>query len=176
MQEASCFFKWNATAEQRRMLYLITRGPRYTPDQTRYTQTGAHPQRHKQEPKRTHTQAGKHTKIYIKNIVDRSLASLLGAMRRQYSNATLTRGSVTFRGEGDVTHLMRTCRDPDVLVWAWGAWHDTLGPQIRPLFTRAVDVMNSAARRGGGCLEQGGLPPSQPGKRPCGRCVSQSSF
>ncbi|XP_063862222.1 angiotensin-converting enzyme-like [Scylla paramamosain] len=113
VQEARCFSKWNVTAEQRRMLHLITRGPRYTRKQAR------------------------------------SLRSLVGEMRRQYSNATLTRGGVTLHGEGDVTHLMRTCRDPGVLAWAWQAWHDTLGPSARPLFTRAVSVMNSAARRGG---------------------------
>ncbi|MPC65124.1 Angiotensin-converting enzyme [Portunus trituberculatus] len=113
--EASCLSKWNLTAKQRRMLHLITRGPRYTQMQAR------------------------------------SLRSLVGEMRRQYSNATLSHGGVTLRGEGDVTHLMRTCRDPGVLLWAWRAWHDTIGPPARPLFTRAVGVMNSAARQAGVC-------------------------
>lgn len=120
------------------------------------------------------------------SLLGRSLRSLVGEMRRQYFNATLTRGGVTLRGEGDVTHLMRTCRDPDVLAWAWLAWHDTIGPPARPLFTRAVGVMNSAARRAGECLVQDDPPLSIPSPFPplpflpppalCSQSPSHSTF
>ncbi|KAK8731554.1 hypothetical protein OTU49_007367, partial [Cherax quadricarinatus] len=37
----------------------------------------------------------------------------------------------------------------EVLAWAWRAWHDALGPPMRPLYAQAVSIMNQAARNAG---------------------------
>ncbi|KAK4299128.1 hypothetical protein Pmani_028570 [Petrolisthes manimaculis] len=99
--------------EERHMLHLITRGPRYT-----------------------HRQA-------------RILTTLVTEMRYIYSTVTLTHDNVTYRGEAEVNGVMRSSRDPALLLWAWEAWRDALGPPIRPLFTQTSRVSNAAAKRGG---------------------------
>ncbi|XP_042204393.1 angiotensin-converting enzyme-like [Homarus americanus] len=113
VREADRVRPWAAGRKERRMLHLITRGPRYTASQAR------------------------------------RLSSLVSRMRGCYSTLILTHGLHTYRGERDITTLMRTSRDPDLLLWAWVAWHNALGPPIRPLFTQAVTIMNQAARMGG---------------------------
>ncbi|XP_063591314.1 angiotensin-converting enzyme-like [Penaeus indicus] len=70
-------------------------------------------------------------------------------MRSLYNSVTLSRGALTLRGERDVTSFMRSSRDPELLLWAWTSWRDVVGPPLRPLFARTVEVANVAARRGG---------------------------
>ncbi|XP_042881850.1 angiotensin-converting enzyme-like [Penaeus japonicus] len=70
-------------------------------------------------------------------------------MRSLYTSVTLRLGDLTLHGERDVTSFMRTSRDPELLLWAWISWRDALGPPLRPLFARTVEVANVAARRGG---------------------------
>ncbi|XP_069173897.1 angiotensin-converting enzyme-like protein Ace3 [Procambarus clarkii] len=111
--EADRLRRWAADSRERRMLHLITRGPRYTTHQAR------------------------------------SLTTLVSRMRLRYSSLTLTHNRTVYRGQRDLTALMRTSRDPQLLLWAWRAWHDALGPPIRPLFTQAVRVMNQGARSAG---------------------------
>nr|XP_027208712.1 angiotensin-converting enzyme-like [Penaeus vannamei] len=78
-----------------------------------------------------------------------TLTSLVARMRSIYNSVTLFRGGLTLRGEGDVTSFMRTSRDPELLLWAWTSWRDVVGPPLRPLFARTVEVADVAARRGG---------------------------
>ncbi|XP_068201870.1 angiotensin-converting enzyme-like [Palaemon carinicauda] len=93
------------TKTERRMLHLITRGPRYT------------------------------------SRLARSLSSLVSTMRQIYSEAP--------KSERDMNHFMSASRDADALRRTWESWHLTVGPPMRPLFARAVVVMNKAARQGG---------------------------
>ncbi|XP_066955802.1 angiotensin-converting enzyme-like [Macrobrachium rosenbergii] len=92
------------TKAEKRMLHLISRGPKYT------------------------------------SRLARSLSSLVSAMRQVYSDAP--------KSERDMNHLMSASRDAQTLRKAWEAWHLSVGPPIRPLFTQAVIVMNNAAREG----------------------------
>ncbi|XP_050690333.1 angiotensin-converting enzyme-like [Eriocheir sinensis] len=144
--EARCFFRSNATEPQRRMLHLIARGPRYSLSQARQAKSLS----------RIGTCSLarlSYSAAYIPRLptpkLQRSLGSLVGALRRRYSNTTVTLGHVTLRGEADLTRLMTSSRDPELLTAAWRGWHDALSAAAAPLFTRAVAVMNSAARRGG---------------------------
>lgn len=89
------------------------------------------------------------TIAYFLSTSFRILTALVSKMRHIYSSVTLTRNNVTYRGETEINRVLRTSRDPALLLWAWEAWHDALGPPIRPLFTQVARVSNAAARRGG---------------------------
>ncbi|XP_074080542.1 angiotensin-converting enzyme-like isoform X2 [Macrotis lagotis] len=51
--------------------------------------------------------------------------------------------------EPDLTDIMSFSRNYDKLLWAWQSWRDSVGRQLRPLFSRYVELSNKAARLNG---------------------------
>ncbi len=45
-----------------------------------------------------------------------------------------------------ISKVLQKSRKPPELLAAWQGWHDNVGKQIRPLFTRYVEVANAGAR------------------------------
>lgn len=81
--------------------------------------------------------------------VHHSLQSLYNAGKICYgSNGT--RLTYCLKGEPDMARLMARSREPEVLLWAWKAWRDAVGPPMRESYFRFVDLQNQLARSGGG--------------------------
>src|SRR4029079_11273632 len=45
-----------------------------------------------------------------------------------------------------LSKVLQKSRKPAELLAAWQGWHDNVGKQIRPLFTRYVELANAGAR------------------------------
>ena len=46
----------------------------------------------------------------------------------------------------DLYSLMGKSRDYDELLWGWKSWRDAVGPPMRPLYEKLVNLLNSGAR------------------------------
>ncbi|KAM9003003.1 angiotensin-converting enzyme-like [Sarcophilus harrisii] len=51
--------------------------------------------------------------------------------------------------EPDLSEVMASSRDYDELLWAWQGWRDTVGQQLRPIYSRYVELSNKAAKLNG---------------------------
>ena len=51
--------------------------------------------------------------------------------------------------EPDLNKLMETSRDDSLLRTTWTQWHQRVGIQMRPLYTRLVQKLNIGARNAG---------------------------
>uniref|UniRef100_A0A5F8GM13 Angiotensin-converting enzyme n=1 Tax=Monodelphis domestica TaxID=13616 RepID=A0A5F8GM13_MONDO len=51
--------------------------------------------------------------------------------------------------EPDLLKVMAFSRNYNELLWAWQGWRDTMGQQLRPIYTRFVELSNKAARLNG---------------------------
>ncbi|XP_043859220.1 angiotensin-converting enzyme-like protein Ace3 [Dromiciops gliroides] len=51
--------------------------------------------------------------------------------------------------EPGLLDLMASSRNYDELLWAWKGWRDSVGQEIRPLYSRYVELSNKAARLNG---------------------------
>jgi len=49
----------------------------------------------------------------------------------------------------DLYSLMGKSRDYDELLWGWKGWRDAVGPPMRPLYEKLVNLLNSGARTHG---------------------------
>jgi len=77
---------------------------------------------------------------------------LVNSMQRIYGTAVVVdeeHDMKRYRMNPELTQLMATSRDYDDRQWAWTAWHDVVGRQIRPLFIELVVKMNEAATDNG---------------------------
>jgi len=48
-----------------------------------------------------------------------------------------------------LTHIMRTSRDYDRLLFAWKGWRDATGPKLRPIYKEFVELSNKGAKENG---------------------------
>ena len=51
--------------------------------------------------------------------------------------------------EPHLSKIMRKSRDPNDLLFAWKGWRDAVGPPMKPLYERMVDLLNIGAREHG---------------------------
>lgn len=51
--------------------------------------------------------------------------------------------------EPDLSKIMRKSRDPEELLFAWKGWRKAVGPRMKPLYERIVDLLNIGAREHG---------------------------
>ncbi|RZB40799.1 angiotensin-converting enzyme-like, partial [Asbolus verrucosus] len=117
------------TPEQRRKIYLMCRGPKFT-DQAvlEYLEV-----------------LGKLAQEYNSEVC------LIGAptcINRTAPNFPKT-GDCLY-GEPDLERIMkRTDLAPDQLKWIWLNWHNAVGPKLKDLFRLAIDYQNEAAKNNG---------------------------
>ena len=57
-----------------------------------------------------------------------------------YKNLTL---------EPDLTDIMRKSRKPEELLFAWHGWRNAVGPPMKPLYEKMIDLLNIGAREHG---------------------------
>ncbi|ELU17193.1 hypothetical protein CAPTEDRAFT_161725 [Capitella teleta] len=70
-------------------------------------------------------------------------------LEKTYSGAKVRKDGKVFKLDPELKSLMKTSRDWDELLWAWQAWHDVTGINMRDNYTLLVDEMNVAARDNG---------------------------
>uniref|UniRef100_T1IX26 Angiotensin-converting enzyme n=1 Tax=Strigamia maritima TaxID=126957 RepID=T1IX26_STRMM len=51
-----------------------------------------------------------------------------------------------YNGEPQLSRLMQSSQDYNELLWAWKSWRDVVGPSLRPLYSRFLDLSNEEAR------------------------------
>ena len=79
----------------------------------------------------------------------RAISTLGTELDSIYGNAVVTKDGESYRIEPEFTELMATSRDYGELTWAWKAWRDATGPQMKEKYSQLVDNMNQAARDNG---------------------------
>ncbi|XP_036611538.1 angiotensin-converting enzyme-like [Trichosurus vulpecula] len=77
-------------------------------------------------------------------------SELLANMETIYNVADvcLEKGPCLFL-EPDLTKVMASSRNYDELLWAWKGWRISVGRQLRPIYSRYVELSNKAARLNG---------------------------
>jgi hypothetical protein len=117
------------TPEQRRKIYLMCRGPKFT-DQTVLAYLEV---------------LGKLAQEY------NSETCLVGNPARINRSApNFPKSGDCLYGEPDLERLMkRTDLAPEQLSWIWLNWHDSVGPRIKDVFSVAVEYQNDAAKNNG---------------------------
>ena len=58
-------------------------------------------------------------------------------------------GNTTILKVNQVAHIFATSTDPKELKYCWDEWRASIGPQIRPLFTEMVQLLNQGAMDNG---------------------------
>ncbi|GAB6019141.1 hypothetical protein CHUAL_000760 [Chamberlinius hualienensis] len=77
----------------------------------------------------------------------REMLRLHHDLQRMYSAGKVClKNGTCLSGEPDMSTLMETSRDPDQLLWAWKAWRDAVGPAMKPLYFRFINLQNDLAR------------------------------
>lgn len=72
------------------------------------------------------------------------------SLQRLYNTGKvrLKNGTYLF-GEPDLARLMETSRNPTFLLTVWKSWRDAVGPSMKPLYLRFVELQNELAQSGG---------------------------
>jgi len=79
------------------------------------------------------------------------LNDMEGDMEKIYSEGSITDPTNKKKLELDpeLTDIMRTSRDYDRLLFAWKGWRDAVGPKLRPIYQKFVDLSNKGAKDNG---------------------------
>lgn len=80
------------------------------------------------------------------------LSNMESEMESIYSEGSVTdpaNETIQLYLDPELTNIMRTSRDYDRLLFAWKGWRDAVGPKLRPIYKKFVDLSNKGAKDNG---------------------------